>query len=622
MSKKLKIYNKNNELLKESPYIEGSIGEITIDNLTPDTEYKEGDFKVCWDINGKESKHVNVPGFSTLKNSNEKILIVSYNVESPTTITAQNIEGLENSIDNYFYGSLYYDVIEIVNDSTEGKINGLKGEIRDKRISPLENKIGLFIGDSITEINGRTQNNYHGFIADRTGLEVRNLGISGTGYQDRKNVAYDITEQPDFICIMLGTNDYGVVGGNNRELGNSKEHMHGTVAGSIYYTYLQLSREFPTTPIVVLTPTPRIESNPYNEKTNSKGYTLGELVQVIKDIAELFSFPVLDLYYDSNIRIWDSNVNNIFFSSGSNPPDGLHPNTTGHEWLSNLIQPFLELKAVLGSRIEKPIINHEIQDLGNGVFTKVIRPTGIFHKEDQSFIININKEDIDLSKNKLLKVVYNGHQINDPNGILDNSPYWYTLSNYEDGNEHNKTSLVSEFKKGLDTIDIVNDGRIEYLRDYMTLYFTDISNTGIKGSDINIEDNSIPTEGTTPTPSEPSMPVITPIDNEDGTFTVTLTPIKMSWKQDQSFMININESQLSLTGKKVQDIEVNGTQLINPYETASNHFYWLSVPTSEEGTEYNRTEQISNFVTELEISNTESDGRIVYKPIPIKITYK
>ncbi|WBF81916.1 lipase acylhydrolase domain protein [Staphylococcus virus vB_SurM-PSU6] len=96
----------------------------------------------------------------------------------------------------------------------------------------------------------------------------------------------------------------------------------------------------------------------------------------------------------------------------------------------------------------------------------------------------------------------------------------------------------------------------------------------------------------------------------------------MSWKQDQSFMININESQLNLTGKKVQNIEVNGTQLINPYETASNHFYWLSVPTSEEGTEYNRTEQISNFVTELEISNTESDGRIVYKPIPIKITYK
>lgn len=156
----------------------------------------------------------------------------------------------------------------------------------------------------------------------------------------------------------------------------------------------------------------------------------------------------------------------------------------------------------------------------------------------------------------------------------------------------------------------------------MTLYFTDISNNGIKGSDINIEDNSIPTEGTTPTPSEPSIPVITPIDNEDGTFTVTLTPIKMSWKQDQSFMININESQLNLTGKKVQNIEVNGTQLTKPNETASNYFYWFSVPTSEEGTEYNRTNQISNFVSVLELSDTEDDGRLVYKPTPIKITYK
>ncbi|BAO09405.1 virion structural protein [Staphylococcus phage S25-4] len=622
MSKKLKIYNKNNELLKESPYIEGSMGEITIDNLTPDTEYKEGDFKVCWDINGKESIHVNVPGFSTLKNSTEKILIVSYNVESPTTITAQNIEGLENSIDDYFYSNLYYDVLDIVKNSTGEKIIDLKSEIRDKRISPLENKVGLFIGDSITEINGRTRNNYHGFIADRTGLEVHNMGISGTGYQDRKNVAYGITEQPDFICIMLGTNDYGVVGGNNRELGNSKEHRYGTVAGSIYYTYLQLSREFPTTPIVVLTPTPRIESNPYKENKNSKGYTLGELVQVIKDIAKLFSFPVLDLYNNSNLRVWDSNVNNVFFSSDNSPADGLHPNTTGHEWLSNLIQPFLELKAVLGSRIEKPIVNHEIQDLGNNVFTKVIRPTGIFHKEDQSFIINIDKSDLDLSENKVLKVVYNNHQINDPNGILENSPYWYTLPNYEDGNEYNKNSIVSEFKKGLEITDIVDDGRVEYLRDYMTFYFTENSST-VKGSDINIEDDSSSVgEEINPTPTEPVITPLTPVDNGDGTLTVTLTPIKISWKQDQSFMININETQLDLSGKKVQHIDVSGTKLINPSETASNYFYWFSVPTSEEGTEFNRTEEINNFVTELESSSTEYDGRIVYKPIPVSITYK
>ncbi|PWZ83070.1 SGNH/GDSL hydrolase family protein, partial [Staphylococcus pseudintermedius] len=73
------------------------------------------------------------------------------------------------------------------------------------------------------------------------------------GYQDRKNVALQIKEQPDFICVFLGTNDYGLVGDKTNPLGTVEERDYRTVAGSIYFTLLQLTNHFPNTPIVVMT---------------------------------------------------------------------------------------------------------------------------------------------------------------------------------------------------------------------------------------------------------------------------------------------------------------------------------------------------------------------------------
>ena len=40
--------------------------------------------------------------------------------------------------------------------------------------------------------------------------------------------------------------------------------------------------KFPNTPIVTITPLPRIESNPMNENLGENGYKLVELVELIK----------------------------------------------------------------------------------------------------------------------------------------------------------------------------------------------------------------------------------------------------------------------------------------------------------------------------------------------------
>lgn len=537
-----------------------------------------------------------------------------------TSVEIDHTEEIDNDLKIYFTNgkSLCLPKTKVVETNTSASTE----------ISQLKDLVGVFIGDSITEVNLRTEKNYHQFIADRTGLKNINLGHSGTGYQDRKNAFTEIKEAPDFITVFLGTNDYGLVGGKTRELGTAKEHKAGTVAGSIYYTLLQLSNSFPTTPIGVMTPIPRAECNPFKEVANSKGYTLGQLTEVIKELASSFSFPVLDLYNESNLRVWNETVNKTFFSLSNGSYDGLHPNAKGHEYLSYMIERFIEDKLVVGTRFDYEHVDTTPTSLGNDVFKKAIKPEGMFWNTTQSLIINVTASDIDLDKFKLLKIKYKNYKIIDPSGILSGSPYWYTLPNYADKDKFNRTSDVTEFVKGFEVMDITESRGNEYMPDYVEFIYTLKTNTDVV-ADINkdyvLKSAAQPTTPSTSTPTSPTTNTkekVTPVDNGDGTFTATITPTKISWKQDQSFMINTDGEQLDLTGKQVKKVESGDYSILNPNTTASNYFFWYSVPTSTEGTMFNKTPDINKFVAGLTVDKTEADGRIVYKLVPVKITYK
>lgn len=537
-----------------------------------------------------------------------------------TSVEIDHTEEIDNDLKIYFTNgkSLFLPKTKVVETNTSASTE----------ISQLKDLVGVFIGDSITEVNLRTEKNYHQFIADRTGLKNINLGHSGTGYQDRKNAFTEIKEAPDFITVFLGTNDYGLVGGKTRELGTAKEHKAGTVAGSIYYTLLQLSNSFPTTPIGVMTPIPRAECNPFKEVANSKGYTLGQLTEVIKELASSFSFPVLDLYNESNLRVWNETVNKTFFSLSNGSYDGLHPNAKGHEYLSYMIERFIEDKLVVGTRFDYEHVDTTPTSLGNDVFKKAIKPEGMFWNTTQSLIINVTASDIDLDKFKLLKIKYKNYKIIDPSGILSGSPYWYTLPNYADKDKFNRTSDVTEFVKGFEVMDITESRGNEYMPDYVEFIYTLKTNTDVV-ADINkdyvLKSAAQPTTPSTSTPTSPTTNTkekVTPVDNGDGTFTATITPTKISWKQDQSFMINTDGEQLDLTGKQVKKVESGDYSILNPNTTASNYFFWYSVPTSTEGTMFNKTPDINKFVAGLTVDKTEADGRIIYKLVPVKITYK
>ena len=65
--------------------------------------------------------------------------------------------------------------------------------------------------------------------------------------------------------------------------------------------------------------------------TSLKGY-----VEIIREVAEYYSLPVLDLYARSGLQPAVPAIREKFV------PDGLHPNDAGHVLLKNMIHAFIK----------------------------------------------------------------------------------------------------------------------------------------------------------------------------------------------------------------------------------------------------------------------------------------
>lgn len=212
-------------------------------------------------------------------------------------------------------------------------------------VSPLKEKKWVVIGDSITEVNFRTNKNYHAYVSDNVGgMTVYNYGQSGSGYYGRFNVASTVTQDPDYVTVFFGTNDWqNSDAGNTKLLGMFGDTNNTTIAGCVYLCLSQLVSKFYNKRIAVFTPLPRSDNYGSNAVANARGFTLEQLAKVIKQTADHLSIPCLDLYHESNLPVWVYAGNQFYFT----PPtggsaDGLHPNDAGHQIIARKVQKFLE----------------------------------------------------------------------------------------------------------------------------------------------------------------------------------------------------------------------------------------------------------------------------------------
>lgn len=208
----------------------------------------------------------------------------------------------------------------------------------------LKNIKANFLGDSITEGVGTSDKTktFHQLIAAKYGMAAaRNYGISGTriakqsapSEYSRHDLDYcmrfsEMDDDASLIVVFGGTNDYGH---GDAKIGCFEDRTSDTFYGACHYLMSGLLVKYPDAQIVFMTPLHRCgELN-----KNRNGYVLKQYVDIIKEVAEYYSIPVIDLWALSGIQPGVGVIKEKFC------PDGLHPNDAGHIKMAELIGNYL-----------------------------------------------------------------------------------------------------------------------------------------------------------------------------------------------------------------------------------------------------------------------------------------
>ena len=211
-----------------------------------------------------------------------------------------------------------------------------------------------FLGDSITQGVGAScqEHIYLNLLSKNVGLaEARNYGISGTRYAIQKGTKsrpkdgwvdvnsfserFDSMENDaDIVVVFGGTNDYGH---GDAQLGSFSDHTPDTFYGACHYLYSGLIKKYLGKTIVIMTPLHRCnELSAYGTAKEERYGTLKEYVNIIREVAEYYSLPVLDLYASSGLQPEVEGIKNTYI------PDGLHPNDLGHQVIAYKLETFLK----------------------------------------------------------------------------------------------------------------------------------------------------------------------------------------------------------------------------------------------------------------------------------------
>lgn len=210
-----------------------------------------------------------------------------------------------------------------------------------------------FLGDSITEGVGASSKDtvYHAVLAKEAGLsQANNYGISGTRFAIQKGTEkrpkdnyvdinsfcerFDKMDDADVVVVFGGTNDYGH---GDAPLGSFEDRTPDTFYGACHYLFSGLVKKYLGKPIVIMTPLHRINELKIPDVKMPGDYgDLKTYTNIIREVAEFYSLPVLDLFATIGLQPEIKEIQETYI------PDGLHPNDKGNEVIAHKLKLFLE----------------------------------------------------------------------------------------------------------------------------------------------------------------------------------------------------------------------------------------------------------------------------------------
>lgn len=221
-----------------------------------------------------------------------------------------------------------------------------------------------FLGDSITDKKHvGTTKNYWQYLAEMLGITPLVYGINGNQWNGILKQAQTLHSEtgtdPDAIIIFAGTNDYNAgiplgewytysykettVKGGEKEIRRKRiaDMNQNTFRGRINEAMSYLKHNFPEKQIILMTPIHRAQARFSNENIqpeeafpNKLGLYVDEYVNVIKEAANVWAVPVIDLNSICGLYpMFDEHAQ--YFHDATT--DRLHPNANGHYRMAKAI---------------------------------------------------------------------------------------------------------------------------------------------------------------------------------------------------------------------------------------------------------------------------------------------
>jgi lysophospholipase L1-like esterase len=169
------------------------------------------------------------------------------------------------------------------------------------------------VGDSITELSGYP---FKLQLLLGYNFNVENFGVSGSTASVNSNISYvnqtafqkALAFQPDFVILMLGTNDA------------NRATCYDTDIADDYMRIVLAFQSLQSRPEIVAVDSPPIYST-YSGYNNT--YLVNNIIPAINYVADTLDLPTVDMYNTLN--------NSDYFA------DGIHPNENGATILADTL---------------------------------------------------------------------------------------------------------------------------------------------------------------------------------------------------------------------------------------------------------------------------------------------
>lgn len=205
----------------------------------------------------------------------------------------------------------------------------------------FEGKTILFNGDSITAGTGLTPvtQAYPYLACKELNAKIINNAIGGSALASKPDsetrsplilrydteVTDDVAETVDLVYIAIGTNDWAY---QYTPVGTMEDRVTTTFYGALHLLCQGLLKRYSGKPIVFATPIKRRVQEAHTSPTEylRNGKTLKEYGEIIKEVCDFYSIPVIDMYSECCLTPFIDEQRNLYFQETSG---GIHPNAGG-----------------------------------------------------------------------------------------------------------------------------------------------------------------------------------------------------------------------------------------------------------------------------------------------------